>query len=406
MKRKARQSVPVSGGAKKAASSAARLIRVPALAFLCLFAPACARREPPLQPKPEAALEKLAELKAARIYFNGAALPALVAHPPEWLAPADRDARSERVRSMAQAALDPKLFRQLDRQERFDALVFAGDPVRYRPLQEHLIRMQDWALEWVDPWCLIYKRGAQERLTAADVLAVAHRWDAEKPAARAQAWAAMAERLVAAGRLESGLELVQMAKGADASSPAAHTAEGSYRLARGEWPRAVAAADAALKADKRYEAALAIKAQGLYFSKRYSEAYELSLRLLESAPDDPVMLFTHAKIAHEVRSLQEEAEILRKLVGIAEREKRSTSYYRVYLGQALAMSGSGEAALEELDKALADPELPPDQRDFAKSARARVESHVHPTQTPQPKQTPLPRQQAETGGGPGAVRSK
>jgi hypothetical protein len=77
---------------------------------------------------------------------------------------------------------------------------------------------------------------------------------------------------------------------------------------------------------------------------------------------------------------------LRKLIGFAEREKRSSSSYRVYLGQALAMRGAGEEALAELDAALADPELPPDQVDFARSARGRVELKVHPAAPPQPRE--------------------
>jgi len=146
----------------------------------------------------------------------------------------------------------------------------------------------------------------------------------------------------------------------------------------------VAAADKALALDKRYAAAQAVKAQGLYFSKRYEEAYVLSRQLLEGSPEYPVMLFAHAKIAHEVRALEEEVEVLRKLIGFAEREKRSSSSYRVYLGQALAMRGAGEEALAELDAALADPELPPDQVDFARSARGRVELKVHPASPLQP----------------------
>jgi tetratricopeptide (TPR) repeat protein len=343
---------------------------------------ACSRARPVQEHSPVAAMEQLEATGAKTVYFTGAAFAALVGktlqNPPPWLPSTDREAASPRVRAMAQAALDPKLFRQLDRQERFDALILAGDPVRYRPLQEHLLRTQDWTLEWVDPWCLLYRRGKVEPLTAEKTKELAARLAQGKGGARAQSLAAMAERLVGARRFEEALALLGQAREADAGEPAVWTAEGSYRLARGEWPQAVAMADKALSLDKGWAAAKAVKAQGLYFSKRYEEAYQLSRELLEGAPEDPVMLFAHAKIAHEVRSLQEEVEVLRKLIGFAEREKRSTSAYRVYLGQALAMRGAGEQALVELDAALADPELPPDQLDFARSARARVDLKVHP----------------------------
>ena len=49
-----------------------------------------------------------------------------------------------------------------------------------------------------------------------------------------------------------------------------------------------------------------------------------------------------------------------------------------------AMRGAGEEALAELDAALADPDLPPDQLDFARSARGRVELKVRPAALPQP----------------------
>lgn len=363
------------------------VVRSVAFAFLLGFAlpgAGCSRSRPVREQSPAAALERLETQGVKSVYFTGAAFSGLLAKPPAWLAVEDRSPASARVRSMAQAALDPRLFRQLDRQERFEALLLAGDPVRYRPLQEHLLRTGDWTLEWVDPWCILYCRGKGEELSVETVRVLAGRVLKEQGRGGAQGLAAMAERLVGARRFEEAHVLIGLAGEADAGEPAVWTAEGSYRLARGEWAQAVAAADKALGLEKGYTAAKAVKAQGLYFSKRYEEAYLLSRSLLEGSPEDPVMLFTHAKIAHEVRSLQEEVDVLRKLIGFAEREKRSTSAYRVYLGQALAMSGKGEEALAELDAALADPELPPDQRDFARSARGRVELKVHPVSSPPP----------------------
>ena len=97
----------------------------------------CSRETSPLPPSLSPALVYLAESSAKRVYFNAAALPHLVKIAPDWPEASDRDPRSERVRSMAQAALNPKLFRQLDRQERFDAILLVGDPVQFRPLMEH-----------------------------------------------------------------------------------------------------------------------------------------------------------------------------------------------------------------------------------------------------------------------------
>jgi tetratricopeptide (TPR) repeat protein len=382
--------------------SAAQAVTAPLERFfaafgLCLLLAVggCFRQRSAAVHSPAAALERLEAMGVKSVYFTGAAFNSLAAQPPQWLGTQDRDATSPRVRAMAQAALDPRLFRQLDRQDRFEALILAGDPVRYRPLQEHLLRTQDWTLEWVDPWCLLYRRGKAEALTAEKTREMAARQPPGKSGVRAQALAAMAERLVGARRYEEALGLISQAREADPGEPAVWTAEGSYRLARGEWPQAVAMADRALALEKRSAAAKSVKAQGLYFSRRYEEAYQLSRELLEESPEDPVMLFAHAKIAHEVRALQEEVEVLRKLIGFAERAKRSSASYRIYLGQALAMRGAGEEALAELDAALTDPELPPDQLDFARSTRARVDLKVHPAGNPP---------DAPRGGTPTAVK--
>ncbi len=315
---------------------------------------------------------------AKSVYFNAAAVSDALKARPAWLQPDDRVAGSEHVRSLAQAALSPKLFRQLDRQERFDALLLTGDPVQFRALSEHLHKTQDWVLEWVDAWCSVYRRQSDGGLLKEAVLDSAKRWNQASPKVRAAALAAMSERLVAASQLDAAWGVLQLARSAEDKNAAVCTAEGAYRLARGEWTQAVAAADQALKAGGRDRAARSVKAQGLYFSKRYEEAYQLSRELLAEAPEDPVMLFTHAKISHEVRALEEETKILKKLISIAERERRPASWYRVYLGQALAMIGDGAGALEEFDAALADSELPEDQRDFAKSSRALVALRVKP----------------------------
>lgn len=333
--------------------------------------------DPRLQ-TPRLALERLEELQVRTVYFNGAAFPALKQAPPPWLAHADREVTSSRVRALAQAAQSPKLFRQLDRQEHFEAVLLYGDPVHHKPLLEHLIQSGDWVLDWVDPVSLVYVRGTQERLTMDAIRAMARRWEGASRPHRAVALAAFAERLIAAHRKDAGAEMLQAARDADSKAVAVLVAEGNYRLARGEWARAVEAAEKALGADSGNRAARSVKAQGLYFLKRFEQAYGISRQLLEETPEDPVMMFTHAKIAHEVRALEEEAGILRKLIAVAEREERSTSWYRVFLGQALASSGKGPESLAEFDRVLEDPDLPAEQRAYAKEARQRVQRMIEP----------------------------
>lgn len=336
----------------------------------------CRGQGTPLLVSPAQTLEYLESNPPKNLYFNGAAHGALVVANPGWLAQEDRDVRSERVRAMAQAVQNPKLFRQLDRQQRFDVLFLAGDSVSYKPLMDHLVKSGDWGLEWVDAFGLIYRRGKEEAVTMERIRSVAARWESLPLREHAGLLAALAERLVAARRADAAREMLDRAVKVAPNSPAVWAAEGGYRLARGEWAQAVAAADRALKADAKCRPALSVKAQGVYFLKRFQEAYQLSGALLADSPDDPLMLFSHAKIAHEVRAFQEEISVLQKLIGIAEKEERPTSWYRVYLGQAFGTTGDAEGALREFGAALADPELPVEQREFAMDALKRVQSRV------------------------------
>jgi tetratricopeptide (TPR) repeat protein len=147
-------------------------------------------------------------------------------------------------------------------------------------------------------------------------------------------------------------------------------------MALGQWKEAVTAADQALSIDSDFIPALACKAQSLYAMKYFSDAYNVSRKLIGELGDDPALLFYHAKIAHEARAYADEIRTLQKLITLAEEQKRPTSGYRVYLGQAYASDGQAEPALEQFAKALSDPELPKEQRTFASESAAMIRSRV------------------------------
>ena len=69
---------------------------------------------------------------------NPGALPWLEKYRPELLTNEDRDPNSARSRGFRQAPQDPKLFRQLDRQYRFDTLLLIGDRSNFQRLLDHL----------------------------------------------------------------------------------------------------------------------------------------------------------------------------------------------------------------------------------------------------------------------------
>lgn len=189
---------------------------------------------------------------------------------------------------------------------------------------------------------------------------------------RAERLAALGDRLVGARRMDEARSVLEEAGSVMGGLAAVLAVEGRYRLERGEWSKAVAFSDRALRAHPGHRPSLSVKAQALYFSKRFREAYGISRRLLEDSPEDPVMLFTHAKVAHEVGEFAEEIRVLERLIELAGKQKRSTGSFRVFLGQAMAKTGDGEGALRELSLALQDPELAKSERDFAEDALKRV----------------------------------
>ena len=349
-----------------------------AAAACVLLVSGCRSEKDPLSSTPKLALEHLQGESFKSVYFNGGAVAGVFAAWPSWLNEEDRAIRSPRVRAMAQAALSPKLFRQLDRQEHFDAVLLCGDPIQFKPLLEHLVQSGDWALDWLDPFSLVYVRGSEESFSAERISNVVRRWDAASKKSKASALAGISERLVAAHRKDSGLQMLEQAHAVSDDVAEVWVAEGNFRLARGEMEKAVSAADRALGIDKRNRAAKSVKAQGLYFSRHFEDAYLLSKELLDDSPDDPVMMFNHAKISHEVGAIQEEIGILRKLVRIALKEGRSASWFRVYLGQALGMTGKGPEAIAEFDLALGDVDLPEDQRQTAENYKKRIEKMLEP----------------------------
>jgi tetratricopeptide (TPR) repeat protein len=145
---------------------------------------------------------------------------------------------------------------------------------------------------------------------------------------------------------------------------------------RGNWPDALLAADRALAIDKAHLAALSVKTQCLFATKRFNEAYDLSKQLVERLPDDPNILFKHAQIAHEAKAFKAEIDALDKLIARAEAEQRETTGYRMYLAQAYMAVSNGSKAIENFEHVLADPGLPQDQREFAQEGIKRIKART------------------------------
>jgi hypothetical protein len=337
------------------------------------FARGLWQRPDPLLTTPVLALESLS---AKSLYFNGIARPEMLKQRPDLLTAEDRDDGSERTRGMIQAVQNPKLFRQLDRQYRFDTLLLTGDPSQFKPLLDHLVETKTWTLRYADHTSLVFRREGGKTWELADFAAVRARLAKHSAKERAVALAQTATKVLAAGLPEAGKALLDEASQLAPRDPEVANGLAIYHLGRGEWREAAAQVERALAADRKFLPALATKTQLLYGTKRFSEAYDLSRQVVERLPDDPGLLFYHAKIAHEAHAYKAEIAALEKLIAWAEAAGRPVGGYQIYLGQAYASTGDATRSMDSFMLALNDPDLPNDQRAFARENIARIKKRT------------------------------
>jgi tetratricopeptide (TPR) repeat protein len=343
------------------------------LGITCWVAARHWRKPDPLLATPTLALESL---QARTLYFNNAARPWLLAQRPDLLTEEDRDEGSDKARGLTQAVQNPKLFRQLDRQYRFDAVLLTGDPSQYKPLLDHLVETKDWKLAYVDHTSLVFRRENTKTWEVTNLASVSARLAKKSAQERATALAQTATKLLAAGQPDAGRQLLDEATQFAPHNPEVANGLAIYHLGRGEWREAAAHLERALSADSDFLPALATKTQLLYGTKRFSEAYDLSRQLIAKLPQDPGLLFYHAKIAHEAHAFKAEIEALEKLITWAEIEGRPIGGYQLYLGQAYAATGDAERSVDNFMLSLNDPDLPNDQRAFARENIARIKKRT------------------------------
>ncbi|HSI15293.1 MAG TPA: hypothetical protein VK961_24810 [Chthoniobacter sp.] len=327
----------------------------------------------PLLDSPQLALETL---QAKELYFNGRAKSWLLTQRPELLKAEDRDPDSERSRSFPQAVENPKLFRVLVRKYAFDALLLVGDPSEYKPLLDHLVETKDWTLRYVDHTSMVFRRDSGRAWQVEDFAKVREQFAHSSARDRAEVLAQTAVKLLAAKQVEAGKTLLDEASDLAPREPHVANALAVYYIGRGEWTQASQQVERALSAKSDFLPALATKTQLLYGMKRFSEAYALSSQLIAKVPDDPNLLFYHAKIAHEAHAYQAEVAAIEKLIKQAEADGRPIAGYQLYLGQAFTAMGDAQRAINAFMLALDDPDLPNDQRAFARENINRIKKRT------------------------------
>jgi tetratricopeptide (TPR) repeat protein len=332
----------------------------------------------PLVMTPQLALESL---QATKLYFNRLAYPWLLKQRPDLLTPEDHDESGPRVRAFRQAPQDPKLFRQLDRQVRFDTLLLLDDPSNYQRLLDHLLEPEpdkrDFRLVYLDHWAFVFKRGAEREWQPSDADPLKKRLSSVSSDQRAAFLAKCARRMLAIRRLEPAKQWLDEAISTDSSSIDALAGMASYYVEQGKWPEAESFADRALEIDGKFAPALQAKVVALRATDQKADAFRYSEKLNGLVPESPVRLFQHAQVAHEAREFDKEIAALERLIQLASAEQRPTGEYEFHLGEAHVFQAINDAthaprAIAHLKNALRDPALPSDKRRFAEERIATI----------------------------------
>jgi len=272
-------------------------------------------------------------------------------------------------RAFAQGVQMPEVFRELDHQRQFDAVLLSGDPTTYKPLLKHFGDTKDFVLAWLDNVDLIFRRPGAAAWKEADLTATAGEFKGED---RARFLSGAATRLVAIGQLPMAKRALDAAQGDAKELPEYWTALGLYDGKIARWQDALDALDRALALDGDYTPALTTKAQILFGSRRFEDAMHITDKVVEEHPDDPSMLFLHATISHEAHSYDREIAALKHLIELAEAQGQSTTGYRIYLGQAYAESGEAMLSLVQFKAALDAPDISAAQKEFAQDCVGKI----------------------------------
>jgi Tfp pilus assembly protein PilF len=313
-------------------------------------------------------------LQGKPLFFTPPARALLVSLKPDLLLPDDREEHSQRGIEFARALQDPRVFRQLDRRDRFDTLLLAGDVNLFRPLLEHILDTRDFSLVYLDHTSFVFRRAPARKWAPEDFEAIRQKFAGRPAREDAEFLAQSAGRLLAVNQPALAKSCLDEALSKDRKSAAAWTQSGYYSERMRMWDAALTDADAALEIQEDYEPALVLRAQALFATKRYSTAYSVTEKLVEMAPGDPQILFLHARICHQARAFQSEVAALKTLVELAEKAGRPAAGYRIYLAQAYASARQTQSSLEEFEKLEGDDTLTVEQKAYVLDSIHRIRS--------------------------------
>lgn len=282
------------------------------------------------------AISRLAD--ARYLFFSPGSHGDLAKRRPDLVAAGDE-------RAFAQAVQMPSVFRTMDHQRQFDALLLSGDPTTYEPLLHHLGEAKDFVLTWLDNADLIFRRKGAPAWTEADLNAEAGEFKGEN---KARFLSGAATRLIAIGQLGMARRALDGAGPLGKGLPEYWTALGLYDGEVDHWVDAVASLDKALAMDANYTPALTTKAQIFFGARRFDEALAISDEVVAQHPDDPSMLFFHATISHQAHAYDREIAALQHLIELAEAQGASTTGVPDLPGAGVCGIGESDAVADRV----------------------------------------------------------
>ncbi len=274
--------------------------------------------------------------------------------------------------AFAQSAHDPRAWRRLDRERRFDTVWLMGDPAEYRPLLDHLRQSPDWKLAYLDPTSFLFRRSTEMLWRPGDLDALKGRFSNHPRREQAAMRVHVAQRLAAIHEMTEAKTLLDEALSLDPTSAPAWTQLACHEALLGRWEAALDASTRALKIDADYPPAMAAHANALFAFGKFSQALGVTRKLVKISPRDGPTLYLHAKVTNAAKAHTEEVEVLKTIIEINTERHLPVSSWQVFLGQAYAATGQAVPALEAFDAALSNPDLSDAEREFAEKGVERL----------------------------------
>jgi hypothetical protein len=281
--------------------------------------------------------------------------------PPEYLALLKDKQSLVRLPSPAQsgeALSNPTNFHALNREYRFDR-VFLPPGQLCAPLRDHLLDSPVWVLTQVRPEGYFFAPAGNTPWQPPDSQAIAQ-WFPD-PAARSLWLIGTAENLIAIGRDQEAVLLLNMASCSKEHETDRLAALASLEASHGHWNKALGFAGQSLRINGHNRTATIIMIRALMETGHPSEALSKAHEFVAVSPDAE-SLFLLARAANAANDHQEEITALRRLVLTAREQHQAAGASLLYLGQALARDGKRGEALRVLEEGEKAPELTDTQK--------------------------------------------